>query len=74
MTHDIDAIFDQGVFRPLGPLVLANGTRVHLRVEEESSVEPSSFPPGRILSPRLAHPEQAAEFIMEVREATDAGV
>ena len=34
MTHDIDAIYDQGVFRPLEPLVLPEGTRVHLRVEE----------------------------------------
>jgi hypothetical protein len=30
--------------------------------------------PSRILSPRLAHPEQAAEFKMEVREVPDAGV
>jgi hypothetical protein len=29
---------------------------------------------GRIFSPRLAHPEQAAEFRMEVREVADAGV
>ena len=30
--------------------------------------------PVRIASPRLAHPEQAAEFVMDVREVTDAGV
>jgi predicted DNA-binding antitoxin AbrB/MazE fold protein len=35
MTHDIDAIYDQGVFRPLEPLMMPDGTRVHLRVEEE---------------------------------------
>jgi hypothetical protein len=29
---------------------------------------------GRIPSPRLAHSEQAAEFKMEVREISDAGV
>jgi hypothetical protein len=29
---------------------------------------------GRIYSPRLAHPEQAAEFHMDVREISDAGV
>jgi predicted DNA-binding antitoxin AbrB/MazE fold protein len=34
MTHDVDAIYDQGVFRPLIPLVLPDGTRVHLRVEQ----------------------------------------
>lgn len=35
MIHDIDAIYDEGVFRPLEPLVLPGGTRVHLRVEEQ---------------------------------------
>jgi predicted DNA-binding antitoxin AbrB/MazE fold protein len=70
MTHDVDAIYDQGVFRPLAPLVLPNGTRVHLRVEEESSAETSLSPPVRIRSPRLANPEQASEFVLEVREIT----
>jgi predicted DNA-binding antitoxin AbrB/MazE fold protein len=39
MTHDIDAIFDNGVFRPVEPVILPEGTRVHLRVEEENGVE-----------------------------------
>ena len=30
--------------------------------------------PVRIAGPRLAHPERAAEFEMDVREVTDAGV
>lgn len=29
---------------------------------------------GRLRSPRLAHPEQASEFFMEVREIADAGL
>lgn len=37
MPHDIDAIYDQGVFRPLEPLVLPQGTRVHLHVEPEAA-------------------------------------
>ena len=72
MTN-VDAIYDQGVFRPLEPVVLPDGTRVHLRVEEEIRTVQSKSPPARIRSPRLANPEQAAEFVMEVREATDAG-
>ena len=38
MIHNIDAIYDQGVFRPVQPVVLPEGTRVHLRVEEEKAV------------------------------------
>ena len=35
MIHNIDAIYDHGVLRPIGPLSLPEGARVHLRVEEE---------------------------------------
>jgi len=34
MTYNIDAVFDGGVFRPLEPIAIPNGSRVHLRVEE----------------------------------------
>jgi predicted DNA-binding antitoxin AbrB/MazE fold protein len=33
MTYNIDAIFDNGVFRPLEPLAIPNGSRVQLHVE-----------------------------------------
>jgi predicted DNA-binding antitoxin AbrB/MazE fold protein len=36
MVHNIDAIYDHGVFRPVVPLSLPEGVRVHLRVEEEN--------------------------------------
>lgn len=36
MIHDVDAIYDNGIFRPVDPLSLPEGTRVHLRVEEEN--------------------------------------
>lgn len=39
MTHDIDAVYDQGMFRPLEPLTMPEGTRVHLRVEEHDAQE-----------------------------------
>ena len=37
-------------------------------------VDDSSSPTARIVSPRLAHPEQITDFQMEVREISDAGV
>jgi len=39
MIHNIDAIYDHGVFRPVQPVVLPEGTRVQLRVEEETEAE-----------------------------------
>jgi predicted DNA-binding antitoxin AbrB/MazE fold protein len=39
MVHNIDAIFDHGVFRPIEPLALPDGTRVHLRVDDEAAAE-----------------------------------
>ena len=65
MVRRVDAIFSQGAFRPLEPLALPEGTRVHLSVEEQ---EHSSNGAGvrSIRTPRLAHPEDAADFVMEV--------
>jgi predicted DNA-binding antitoxin AbrB/MazE fold protein len=74
MIHDVDAIYDQGVFRPLEPLVLPEGVRVHLRVEQATHGGIVPLTGARIHSPRLAHPEQAADFEMEVREVPDAGL
>ena len=74
MTHDVDAIYDHGVFRPLEPLVLPDGVRVHLRIEQEKRDGAAPSFGTHVYSPRLAHPEQAAEFEMEVREVPDAGI
>ena len=74
MTYDVDAIYDHGVFRPVEPLVLQDGVRVHLRIEEEKRENAVPAWGARIGSPRLVHPEQAAEFEMKVCEVPDAGV
>ena len=71
MVRHVDAIFSQGTFRPLEPLALPEGTRVHLRVEEQPDAVPVT-PAPRIRTPRLARPEDAADFVMEVRESDDA--
>ena len=73
MVSHVDAIFSQGAFRPLKPLAIPEGTRVRLRAEDEANVGP--VPPGaKIHAPRLAHREDAADFVMEVRETGDAGL
>jgi predicted DNA-binding antitoxin AbrB/MazE fold protein len=74
MIHDIDAIYDHGVFRPLQRLAMPDGTRVHLRIEETTHDVKATVTTAHIYSPRLAHSEQSADFEMEVREVRDAGV
>ena len=36
MIRNIDAIYDHGILRPVEPLVLPEGARVHLRVEQDN--------------------------------------
>jgi predicted DNA-binding antitoxin AbrB/MazE fold protein len=72
MVRHVEAIFSQGAFRPLEPLTLPEGTRVHLSVEEESAGPAPRV--ARIHSPKLAHREDAAVFVLEVREAPDGGL
>jgi predicted DNA-binding antitoxin AbrB/MazE fold protein len=73
MVRHVDAIFSQGAFRPVEPLALPEGTRVHLSVEEKTNARPGPSVV-RICTPKLAHPEEAADFVMEVREAGDGRV
>lgn len=74
VVRHVDAIFSRGAFRPLEPLTLPEGTRVHLSVEEETVTKSAPPRTRRIHTPELAHPEDAARFVMEVREGDDAGV
>jgi predicted DNA-binding antitoxin AbrB/MazE fold protein len=73
MVRHVDAIFSQGALRPLEPLALPEGTRVHLRVEEDTTASTLSTA-AKIHTPRLAHPEDAANLVMEFRENRDAGL
>jgi predicted DNA-binding antitoxin AbrB/MazE fold protein len=73
MVRQVDAIFSHGAFRPLEPLAMPEGTRVHLSVEEETIAGPLPIA-AQIRTPKLAHTEDAADFVMEVRENDDAGV
>ncbi|HSZ54356.1 MAG TPA: antitoxin family protein [Tepidisphaeraceae bacterium] len=73
MVRHVTAIFTQGAFRPLEPVVLPEGTRVHLRVDEATGAD-AVRPVAKVYSPKLAHREDAADFVMEVREIGDAGI
>jgi predicted DNA-binding antitoxin AbrB/MazE fold protein len=73
MVRRVDAIFSQGAFRPIEPVALPEGTRVRLSVEEETAASPVRRV-AKIHTPKLVHPEDAADFTLEVREAGDAGV
>ena len=52
---------------------MPEGTRVRLSVEEETNPSPVRTV-AKMHTPRLAHPEDAADFVMEIRETGDAGV
>jgi predicted DNA-binding antitoxin AbrB/MazE fold protein len=72
MVRHVDAIFSHGTFHPCEPLALPEGTRVRLHVEEQGHAPVTQV--ARIHTPRLAHLEEAADFVMEVRETGDASV
>jgi len=73
VIRQVDAIFSQGALRSLEPLALPEGTRVLVSVEEDASAGPV-VPATKTHTPKLAHPEDAANFVMEVRETGNAGV
>ena len=77
MVRRVDAIFTQGTLRPLEPLALPEGARVHLSVETDASTDALPLPAAaaaKLRTPRLANPKDAADFVMEIREGRDAGV
>lgn len=61
---------ENGLIRLRGNVALPDKTRVYVVVPEIADDQPA-----RIRSPRLVHPEQAADFAKEVLEVqSDAGV
>lgn len=62
----IEGIVEQGVVRLKSDIRLPDQTRV-LVVVPGIEVELAS----RIMSPRLAHPEQASDFVLEMSEAQE---
>ena len=78
MVRHVDAIFSHGAFRPLQPLTMPEGTRVHLSVEEGAVEEGTTLSPvnpaAKIRTPRLAHSKDAVDFVLEVRGDDDTSV
>ena len=61
MTHNIEAIYNHGIFRPLSPLALAEGARVVLHVEEAHRAEQSVETPAEDELPTLL--ERMKDFV-----------
>jgi hypothetical protein len=65
-----EGMVEDGQIRLVAGVRLPDKTKVYV-VVPEAGIEPV----GRILSPRLAHPEQSADFRLEVsEEEPDAGL
>jgi hypothetical protein len=63
-----EAVVENGQIRLVGDVRLQEHARVYVIVPDVAT------PAGRIASPRLAHPEQVADFVLQfVEENHDAG-
>jgi hypothetical protein len=71
MTNEtIEGIVENGQIRLLKNVRLPENTRVYLVIAEGEASHPA-----HVYNPRLARPEQAADFVKQVFEvSTDAGV
>ena len=66
----LEAVVDHGSIRLPPDVKLPDKTRVYIIVPANLAQ-----PKARITSPRLAHPEQASDFVMDVSEEDgDAGL
>jgi predicted DNA-binding antitoxin AbrB/MazE fold protein len=61
MNHSIPAVFTDGVFRPLAPVDLAEGTPVDVQVPG-MAVAPAELSPDQLLRQRGAIDEMLAEI------------
>jgi predicted DNA-binding antitoxin AbrB/MazE fold protein len=67
MSHTIPAVFAAGVFRPLKPVDLAEGTQVEVQV-------PTAAPPAELTTEELAHQQAATrQFIAKMEALPDEG-
>lgn len=67
MSHTIHAIFDAGVFRPLEPVELAEGTQVEVNV-------PAAAPPAELSPEELVRQQAAiAKFLAKMEALPNEG-
>lgn len=64
MLYQIEAIYDQGVFRPVAPLDLPSGTRVQVRIESP----PLPSTPEEEAAALEAQRKALAELFRRIRE------
>ena len=70
MIKTYEAVCDGGVIRLPADVRLPEHTKVYVIVPEDAEKQTYHFS-----SPRLVHPEQAADFVKEVvEEGTDASI
>lgn len=73
MAHTIPAVFDAGVFRPLSPVDLANGTPVQVQVPNAASNSSSNLPPDAFARQRAQIEDMIAEIEQLPIEEPDDG-
>lgn len=71
MSHTIPAVYDAGVFRPLEPVDLAQGTQVEVQVLSPRS--PTDLPPEELARQRNAIEEFLARMEALSAEGPDDG-
>ncbi len=71
MSQTVPAIYDAGVFRPLEPIELADGTRVEVQVPTPAS--PTELPPEELSRQQAAIAEMLAEIERLPIEGPDDG-
>lgn len=54
MSHSITAIFDSGVFRPLEPVELADGTQVRIQMPQSDKSSASGSSPEELAAQQAA--------------------
>jgi predicted DNA-binding antitoxin AbrB/MazE fold protein len=69
MSKQIDAIYDNGVLKPLEPLALPDQTRVKLTVEAESAAAPAAAPESNTVEVEVLAKQKAA--LEEMRRKVD---
>ncbi|MEW6367781.1 MAG: hypothetical protein AB1714_24385 [Acidobacteriota bacterium] len=64
----VEGIVESGQIRLRDPVILPEHTKVYVVIPDVAAASPA-----RVYSPRLAHPDQAADFVKQIIEAsTDA--
>ena len=73
MDHPISAIFDAGVFRPLEPVDLAEGTQVQVQVPRSAEASNGELSPEELARQQAAIREFIAEMAALPPEGPDDG-